>query len=170
LLNAQNDFLSVWVNYEVQRRVLDWNLGTMQLDHDGLWIDPGALGSETGFLLPADCDDCQLECELFGPLPSGLDGALPDDSEAEELPPGEIEEADAAAPPLVVTGFSRLSAAQDTQPAKAGYYEHGELLQADLRVSVAPASSQNEAQPARFQPAAAPARLTAKDGSRRLRR
>lgn len=41
LQNAQNDFLSVWVNYEVQRMSLDFDLGTMQLDQNGQWIDPG---------------------------------------------------------------------------------------------------------------------------------
>ncbi len=43
LLAAQNDFLSVWVNYEVQRINLDIDMGTMQLDDRGLWIDPGPL-------------------------------------------------------------------------------------------------------------------------------
>ncbi|MBI1314615.1 hypothetical protein GC176_25260 [bacterium] len=41
LLNAQNDFLNVWVNYEVLRMVLDFELGTMELDENGLWRDPG---------------------------------------------------------------------------------------------------------------------------------
>lgn len=40
LLNVQNDFMSVWVNYEVERMNLDFNLDTMQLDEEGLWIDP----------------------------------------------------------------------------------------------------------------------------------
>ncbi len=43
LLNAQTDFLSVWVNYEVLRRSLDLDLGTMQLDPYGGWIDPGPI-------------------------------------------------------------------------------------------------------------------------------
>jgi hypothetical protein len=43
LLNVQNEFLSVWVNYEVLRLGLDFNLGTMQLNEQGLWIDPGPL-------------------------------------------------------------------------------------------------------------------------------
>src|SRR5690606_16520331 len=43
LLNVQNDFLSVWVNYEVQRRSLDLDLGTMRLDERGIWIDPGPI-------------------------------------------------------------------------------------------------------------------------------
>jgi hypothetical protein len=48
LLNAQNDFMGVWVNYEVLRRSLDFNLGTMQLDSEGLWIDPGKIGQDYG--------------------------------------------------------------------------------------------------------------------------
>ena len=40
LLDAQNDFLNVWVNYEVLRMLVDFELGTMRLDDDGLWIDP----------------------------------------------------------------------------------------------------------------------------------
>ncbi|MCH8922425.1 MAG: hypothetical protein IIA67_04675, partial [Planctomycetes bacterium] len=43
LLNVQNEFLSVWVNYEVLRLGLDFNLGTMQLNRQGLWIDPGPI-------------------------------------------------------------------------------------------------------------------------------
>jgi len=49
LLTAQNDFLSVWVTYEVLRRTLDFNLGTMQLDIEGMWIDPGAISPEHGY-------------------------------------------------------------------------------------------------------------------------
>jgi hypothetical protein len=49
LLTAQNDFLSVWVTYEVLRRTLDFNLGTMQLDVEGMWIDPGPMGPEQGY-------------------------------------------------------------------------------------------------------------------------
>ena len=41
LLSAQNEFLGVWVDYEAQRMNLDLDLGTMQLDQHGLWIDPG---------------------------------------------------------------------------------------------------------------------------------
>ena len=36
LLNVQNDFLSVWVNYEVQRMALEFDLGVMELDAAGL--------------------------------------------------------------------------------------------------------------------------------------
>ena len=43
LLNAQNTLLGVWVNDQVLRRTLDLDLGTMQLDADGFWIDPGPI-------------------------------------------------------------------------------------------------------------------------------
>ncbi len=44
LLDAQNDFLNVWVAYEVVRMLLDYELGTMRLDEKGQWIDPGSFG------------------------------------------------------------------------------------------------------------------------------
>ena len=49
LLDAQNDFLNAWVNYEVLRMLLDFELGVMQLDQDGNWVDPGPITS-TGIL------------------------------------------------------------------------------------------------------------------------
>src|SRR6185369_1338652 len=39
LLNVQNDFLSVWVDHEVQRLQLDFDLGVMELDPAGLRIE-----------------------------------------------------------------------------------------------------------------------------------
>lgn len=48
LLDAQNNFMSVWVNYEALRRSLDFDLGTLQLDSEGLWIDPGAIREDYG--------------------------------------------------------------------------------------------------------------------------
>ncbi len=43
LQNAQDAFTGVWITYEVNRRFLDFNLGTFQLDRRGLWIDPGPI-------------------------------------------------------------------------------------------------------------------------------
>ena len=43
LLAAQNTFLTDWLNYESQRISLDFDLGTMQLDGRGLWVDPGPI-------------------------------------------------------------------------------------------------------------------------------
>jgi hypothetical protein len=43
LLSAQDSFLGLWVDYEVQRMNLDLDLGTMRLDDRGVWIDPGEI-------------------------------------------------------------------------------------------------------------------------------
>jgi hypothetical protein len=48
LLNAQNNFMLIFISYEVQRLQLDFSLGTMQLDNEGLWIDPGKIGPDYG--------------------------------------------------------------------------------------------------------------------------
>jgi len=46
---AQNDYLSTWVQYEVFRRNLDFDMGTMQLDSRGQWIDPGPIDDQARF-------------------------------------------------------------------------------------------------------------------------
>lgn len=76
LQTAQNDFLNVWVNYEVQRLNLDLDLGTMNLDENGNWIDPGPIGPEYGYPMPQG-----FECE-----PNEFH--LPGTTEPELLPPG----------------------------------------------------------------------------------
>lgn len=43
LLNTQNTFLGVWVFYEAQRRNLDQDLGTIRVDGDNIWCDPGPI-------------------------------------------------------------------------------------------------------------------------------
>ena len=58
LLTAQNEFLNIWVNYEVLRRTLDFGLGTMQLDATGMWIDPGAINPEHGYPGIGPSADC----------------------------------------------------------------------------------------------------------------
>lgn len=47
LLRAQNQFLGGWVEYEIDRMLLDFQMGTMQLDDRGLWIDPGPITEQT---------------------------------------------------------------------------------------------------------------------------
>jgi hypothetical protein len=92
LLSAQNSFLAFWVNYEVLRRGLDLDLGTMQLDSEGLWIDPGTIGEDYGQYDPWLWRTGGADCTL--PLP---DEVMPADllpnhqrSHTEELPlPGE---------------------------------------------------------------------------------
>lgn len=43
LLASQNAFLNTWVQYQTQRMLLDLNMGTMELDSKGRWIDPGMI-------------------------------------------------------------------------------------------------------------------------------
>jgi len=88
LLNVQNDFLSVWVEYEVARRTLDFNLGTMQLDGQGRWIDPGTIDANR-FKPPVE----QPIEELPPGLPEEIEEALPDEivplpAPAPPAPPG----------------------------------------------------------------------------------
>ena len=70
LLRAQNSFLAIWVNYEAQRMNLDLDLGTMELDDQGMWLDPGPI---TG--------DHFKRLETVQPLPNvegeGLNGIEP---------------------------------------------------------------------------------------------
>ncbi len=46
LLQAQNDFLSVWVSYQVIRMLLDFEIGTMRFGPDGRWADPGDISED----------------------------------------------------------------------------------------------------------------------------
>ena len=79
LLTAQNAFVSAWVDYQAQRLQLDFELGTMQLDPAGHWIDPGTgLGA-----VPA-----------FGGEPLA-EPVLPE-LEIEELPPTRLPQVEAA--------------------------------------------------------------------------
>lgn len=75
LLSEQNNFLAVWVDYEVARMNLAFDLGTMELDAQGMWIDRGRLDPNV-----PDEEGRQVPLELV-PLP---DIHPP----AEEIPPG----------------------------------------------------------------------------------
>jgi hypothetical protein len=46
LLSTQSDLIGTFVNYEALRRALDLNMGTMQLDSEGMWIDPGPMRAD----------------------------------------------------------------------------------------------------------------------------
>lgn len=46
LLLTQSELIGIYVNYEALRRVLDLNLGTMELDPEGIWIDPGPIRAD----------------------------------------------------------------------------------------------------------------------------
>ena len=68
LSSAQNSYLSTWVQYEVLRRNLDFDMGTMQLDSLDQWIDPGPIDDQIGVRALASMGvqpDCQF-CENIG--------------------------------------------------------------------------------------------------------
>jgi outer membrane protein TolC len=94
LLRAQNEFLDGWVRYEVQRMVLDYNLGTMRLDENGMWIDPGPIerASQPSARSAAARHETDLPPEVQLPpellLPSELDWVLPDEIPPVESPAG----------------------------------------------------------------------------------
>ncbi len=90
LLRAQNDFLGVWVNYEALRMSLDLEMGTMQLDERGMWIDPGVIDGNWGYSNEA-CQDGLDESWRDFELPEEI---LP----LESLPPGESQELPAPGP------------------------------------------------------------------------
>jgi hypothetical protein len=46
LQQSQLALIQVWGDYEIQRRTLDFDLGTMQLDERGYWQDPGPMTDE----------------------------------------------------------------------------------------------------------------------------
>ncbi len=61
LQDAQDAFMGVWITYEVNRRFLDYNLGTMELDARGIWIDPGPI---RGGVPPFAVGTCVTEGDL----------------------------------------------------------------------------------------------------------
>jgi len=88
LLDAQNNFLSIWVNYEVLRRGLDLDLGTFQLDSEGLWIDPGKIGEDYGkydpWLWRTEGADCPLPMPNEVPPAEVLEDLVPGHQHADE--------------------------------------------------------------------------------------
>lgn len=83
LQTAQNDFLNVWVNYEVLRLGLDLDLGTMNVDPEGFWIDPGPVGEEYGFPTPLGFEG-DAPAYIFEPTMEPE--LLPQPADTDELP------------------------------------------------------------------------------------
>jgi hypothetical protein len=115
LQSVQNDFLSVWVNNEVERLNLDFNLGTMQLDSRGMWVDPGsAVGTNAldpyawmaaGLCGPralgANLQSMPEEVQPADAAPSIDDGVTPPAPPPQLLPPGEEMPPPQALPPAL---------------------------------------------------------------------
>lgn len=63
-LNArQNEAIDTWVQYEVLRRFLDFDMDTMQVDEFGIWIDPGVIDATIG-IRAANAMGIELECDF----------------------------------------------------------------------------------------------------------
>ena len=86
LQDTQNQYLNVWVSYEVARRNLDFDLGTMQVDQAGRWIDPGDIDETIGYRLAHQLglDTSCLDSGLGNVLRRSLDSEVL--SEIEPLP------------------------------------------------------------------------------------
>ncbi|MCP4890883.1 MAG: hypothetical protein GY904_30345, partial [Planctomycetaceae bacterium] len=63
LTSAQNSVLSTWLTYEIARRVLDFDMGTMLLDEKGRGIDPGPIDSMIG-QRAAEALGIELDCQF----------------------------------------------------------------------------------------------------------
>ncbi len=86
LLGAQNGLLNIFVSYEVVRRGLNFDLGTMELTPEGLWIDSGEIstqslegllalpGTTAGGMIGGQCNQC---CLPNMPLPVDPEYAPP---------------------------------------------------------------------------------------------
>jgi hypothetical protein len=140
LLQAQNDFMSFWVNHESLRRSLDLDLGTIQLDQDGLWIDPGVINAEYGqmdpwlrqghnFVLPEGGHMLE-EIPPAAPLPQGMRPPQHSPDFAAAL--GEnVQPASAALPP---------ASSQPASDQPVQYYEPQMLGPADRFVGQTPSA------------------------------
>lgn len=82
LTQVQNDFLSVWLNYRVLRMGLDLDLGTMQVDSQGMWIEPE--GYDLAMLMGDDyC--APVELRRLDEDAAASDAPLPPEAEPEFL-------------------------------------------------------------------------------------
>lgn len=67
LNSIQNQFVGTWVSYEILRQSLDFDMGTMLLDENGAWLDPGKIDSTIGlraaqaFGVEPGCEYCADE-------------------------------------------------------------------------------------------------------------
>ena len=99
LNGVQNGYLRQWTQYEVLRRNLDFDMGTMQLDENFEWIDPGeidaTIGSRVAMLEGVAENDrfccgmhsAQMETQYVTPA----DGMSSSDNEIIEQPPVESD-------------------------------------------------------------------------------
>ncbi len=128
LLNVQNDFLSVWVNYGVQRLGLEFDLGVMELAPNGLRLENDIpletylvdLPLNSGDLGPIVMEKLQFQQvntaqpESVRPAPSP-DVEGPDEAEPLPTPPAESSNDDPQAGDIQLTSFTEPMAPAKTQ-------------------------------------------------------
>jgi outer membrane protein TolC len=112
LNSVQNQYVQSWVQYEVLRRSLDFDLGTMQLDQSGQWIDPGVFDESTGqraaaiFGTDGACGFCDgiyradFVPEQFESVEYSIDSEIDQSSETPPAPLAESEMRNAEQSPL----------------------------------------------------------------------
>lgn len=114
LRRAQESLLNIFVNYEVVRRNLQFDLGIMEITPEGYWIDQEVLDPQYLMSLPgteavygANCSPCGIRIRT-PPKPPGYNGWLQSDPMMLELDPVETvpaPPAKAAAVEIEQVGF-----------------------------------------------------------------
>ncbi|MEO2049483.1 MAG: TolC family protein [Pirellulales bacterium] len=94
LLNVQNDFLSVWVNFDMQRLNLEFDLGIMELAADGQRLENGM--PLEFYLADLPCNSCDLGAidesfELIPLSPINQEVIQPESLQPRRLPSKEEE-------------------------------------------------------------------------------
>ena len=121
LLNAQNTFLGVWVFYEAQRRNLDQDLGTIQVDSENIWVDPGAITSQNLGFGPT-APEVIIEQEMLNAIPNRDEPILAYTEERER------QAAEANAPRVSRMQPPSEPVASDTGPSESGPSGIGPVL------------------------------------------
>ena len=86
LNRSQNSFLRTWVSFEVLRRSLDFDMGTMQLDELGFWVDPGEIDNSIG-MRAASMMGIELDCQYCnGMMNIGSSVSYPSNANPQTLP------------------------------------------------------------------------------------
>ncbi|MFZ5829716.1 MAG: TolC family protein [Planctomycetota bacterium] len=124
LLSAQDGIVNAWVGYETDRMNLVLDMGVMQLDQNGMWIDPGPVLGEEARTRKSSSRPEEVPLPTALPLEDALnlpmldpidapDGALP----PEVAPPA--EPAQPLPPTPAVDAPAALDAERATQPGAA---------------------------------------------------
>ena len=123
LNTVQNQYVQAFVQYEILRRSLDFDMGTMQLDQGGQWLDPGTIDSSIGVRTAAvlgidsNCEFCQnIDSFSFEDEDSRLLRDEPEtDGDAESLVESVVETFEEPAPDLEEPSRRRSEPTSESQ-------------------------------------------------------